>query len=94
VVQRRLGGDHDPVPGAAHLHAQIGGYVGQALPRIGLSWGILLGAVRHLAWGPFVVADKKVFTGYRRSIKIAKKSFLNLNQIVFLKFLLKNSNYF
>jgi len=58
-----------------HTHGQLGGYVGQALPRIGLSWGLLLGSIRHLSWGPFVVADKKVFTGYRRTNKISKKTF-------------------
>lgn len=58
-----------------HVHAQLGGYVGQALPRIGLSWGLMLGTIRHLSWGPFVVADKKVFTNYRRGIKIKKKTF-------------------
>jgi hypothetical protein len=58
-----------------HTHAQLGGLVGQALPRIGLSWGLLLGTVRHLSWGLFVVADKKVFTNYRRQTKIKKLSF-------------------
>lgn len=58
-----------------HVHAQLGGYVGQALPRIGLSWGLLLGTIRHLSWGLFVVADKKVFTAYRRQTKIKKVTF-------------------
>ncbi len=58
-----------------HIHAQLGGYVGQALPRIGLSWGLLLGTIRHLSWGLFVVADKKVFTAYRRQTRIKKVTF-------------------
>ncbi len=58
-----------------HLHAELAGYIGRAIPNIGLSRGLILGSIRHLSLGLFLSVHKKSFVQYRRSLKIKKISF-------------------
>lgn len=55
---------------SVHVFGEIGGLVGQAIPRIGLARGMVLGAMRHLGKAMFLRVDKKGFTQHRRKLKI------------------------
>lgn len=48
---------------------EIGGYFGQAIPDVGLGFGLLVGGLRPLSMVAFAKADEKVFKKYRRSLK-------------------------
>lgn len=52
-----------------HLYAEVGGHLGQALPAIGFYFGLLSGAIRHLAMAMFLGIDLKRYVTYRRNVK-------------------------
>ena len=58
-----------------HLHAELAGHVGVAMPNISLGWGMLLGSIRHLSCGLFLGVDQKKYVQYRRNQKIKKQTF-------------------
>lgn len=53
----------------------IGGAIGDAIPRIGRSAGMIVGAVHWLALGAMLHADKTGVREYLRHLKATKKSF-------------------
>lgn len=48
---------------------EVGGYFGQAIPDVGLGFGLLVGGLRPLSMVAFALADEKAFKKYRRSLK-------------------------
>lgn len=48
---------------------EIGGYFGQAIPDVGIGFGLLVGGLRPLSLVAFARADEKAFKKYRRSLK-------------------------
>ncbi len=64
-----------PIANAMHAFTDIGGHLGEAIPAIGLSRGILLGAVRHLASAMFLGIDEKGFVKFIRKLRGENKFF-------------------
>jgi hypothetical protein len=58
-----------------HTFADIGALVGDAIPKIGMGRGLLLGSMRHLATAMFLGIDEKNFIKYRRALKLEDKFF-------------------
>ncbi|MCB0337916.1 MAG: hypothetical protein KDD62_16475, partial [Bdellovibrionales bacterium] len=54
------------------LRTELGALVGKAIPGIGISLGLLAGAMRSLALATFLAHDEKGFGQYRRALKISK----------------------
>jgi hypothetical protein len=48
---------------------EVGGYFGQAIPDVGLGFGLLVGGLRPLSMVAFALSDEKGFKKYRRSLK-------------------------
>lgn len=55
-----------------HGLMDIGGIVGQAIPAIGFTVGILTAGLRHMGGAMFLRLDKARFTKYRRNLKTRK----------------------
>ncbi|RIL10439.1 MAG: hypothetical protein DCC75_04345 [Proteobacteria bacterium] len=53
----------------------LGGFIGQSMERIGLSYGILASGMEHLATLMYLGVDKNGFIKYRRSLKKKGVSF-------------------
>lgn len=53
----------------------LGAYVGQAIPHIGVGWGIMIGGIRHLAETAFLLHDADGFGKYVRHRNKAKVAF-------------------
>ncbi len=64
-----------PFAKTMHTYADIGALVGDAIPRIGLGRGLLLGTMRHLSCAMFLGVDQKNFIKYRRALRIEDRLF-------------------
>ncbi|RMG39398.1 MAG: hypothetical protein D6719_13415 [Candidatus Dadabacteria bacterium] len=56
------------------IGSELGAHIGRAIPKIGMSFGLMLGGIRHLASAMFLGIDKKGFwkySNYLRSKNIA-----------------------
>jgi hypothetical protein len=57
------------------LYSEVGGHVGQAIPKIGFAFGLLLGTFRHLTLALMMGIDEKKFIAYRRHLKFTGAPF-------------------
>lgn len=54
------------------VHCELGGHIGEAIPNIGLSIGLLSGAMRFFGSSMFLGIDEKQYLKYRRDNKIKR----------------------
>ncbi|MCB0353981.1 MAG: hypothetical protein KDD64_10665 [Bdellovibrionales bacterium] len=60
----------DPLVERTQRDVNIGGYLGDAIPKIGLGYGILVGGIRYLSEAAFMLHDPE---GYRRYHNVREK---------------------
>lgn len=58
-----------------HALADIGALVGDAIPRIGLGYGLLIGTMRHLGCAMLLGVDGKNFVKYQRALHLDGRMF-------------------
>lgn len=78
-VQKTFGETHEDrwleISKTLGIEAEIGGHLGFAIPKIGFSWGLMIGSMRHFGTFLLVASQPKAFQKYRVDMKMAKKEY-------------------
>lgn len=61
--------------GMIHALTDLGGFVGLAIPKVGVATGTFVGGIRHIAMAMFLGIDQDNFIKYRRKLKLEGRSY-------------------